>query len=126
MRAVKSRNNSTTELRLISLFKKSHIVGWRRNYKVYGKPDFIFQKKKIAVFVDGCFWHGHSCRNTTPNTNKDYWERKLLRNKKRDTQVNEHLSKLGWRVLRFWECELKKSPERIIKKITDALYSCER
>ena len=59
MRQVKSKKNKSTELRLIEIFKQNGITGWRRNYPVKGHPDFVFPKKKIAVFVDGCFWHGH-------------------------------------------------------------------
>lgn len=64
MRKVKSKKNKSTELRLIEIFKQNGITGWKRNYPVKGHPDFVFQKEKVAVFVDGCFWHGHDCRNT--------------------------------------------------------------
>ena len=121
MRAVKSNKNSSTELRLVELFKKNNITGWRRNYRIFGKPDFVFQKNKIAIFVDGCFWHGHDCRNTTPSSNKDYWKKKIDRNKKRDIQVNSHLIEIGWIVLRFWECDLKMHPDQVISKIRLAL-----
>ena len=69
MQQVRSKNNKTTELKLIQIFKDSHITGWKRNYPVKGHPDFVFLNKKIAVFVDGCFWHGHNCRNTQPSNN---------------------------------------------------------
>ena len=62
MRKVKSNKNKSTELRLIDIFKQNGITGWKRNYPVKGHPDFVFQKEKIAVFVDGCFWHGHDFR----------------------------------------------------------------
>lgn len=66
MSRVRSKNNKSTELKLIQIFKENGITGWRRNYKVKGHPDFVFLDKKIAIFVDGCFWHGHDCRNTRP------------------------------------------------------------
>ena len=66
MRKVKSKKNKSTELRLIDIFKQNGITGWKRNYPVKGHPDFVFLKEKVAVFVDGCFWHGHDCRNTRP------------------------------------------------------------
>ncbi len=66
MQQVKSSRNKSTELKLIQFFKANKINGWRRNYKLFGKPDFVFTKSKTAIFVDGCFWHGHDCRNTTP------------------------------------------------------------
>ena len=61
MRKIKSKGNKSTELRLISLFKEFGITGWRRNYPVKGRPDFVFLNRRIAIFVDGCFWHGHEC-----------------------------------------------------------------
>ncbi len=108
MRSVKSRDNKSTELRLIDFFKSNNIKGWRRNYKLYGKPDFVFPKLKIVVFTDGCFWHGHDCRNLTPKQNSDYWSKKITKNKIRDIDVSEKLSKSGWSVVRIWECELKR------------------
>ena len=78
MRQIKSKKNKSTELRLIEIFKQNGITGWRRNYPVKGHPDFIFPKKKIAVFVDGCFWHGHDCRNTRPADHQEYWQKKHL------------------------------------------------
>ena len=59
--------------KLIQVFKENGIIGWKRNYPVKGHPDFVFLDKKIAIFVDGCFWHGHDCRNTRPSDNADYW-----------------------------------------------------
>ena len=79
MRQVKSKKNKSTELRLIEVFKENGITGWRRNYAVKGHPDFVFPKQKIAVFVDGCFWHGHDCRNTRPADHQDYWQKKRER-----------------------------------------------
>lgn len=114
MRQIKSRNNKSTELKLIKYFRLKGITGWRRNSKLDGNPDFIFPHKKIAIFVDGCFWHGHNCRNLKPSQNKAYWEAKIKRNKKRDRGVNRILKKKGWRVARIWECELKK--ETIVDK----------
>ena len=107
MRRVKSKNNRSTELRLIEIFKKNGITGWRRNYAVKGHPDFVFLNKRIAVFVDGCFWHGHDCRNTRPSDNQDYWQKKREHNIKHDKEVTAMFEKRNWRVLRIWECELK-------------------
>jgi DNA mismatch endonuclease (patch repair protein) len=108
MRAVKSSGNKSTEIKLIEHFKKSKITGWRRNYKLFGKPDFVFPKTRAAIFVDGCFWHGHDCRNTKPADNADYWRGKIARNRRRDVLVTTMLEDRGWRVLRIWECEVKK------------------
>lgn len=108
MRQVKRNLNKSTELRLIRFFKLNFITGWRRNYKIYGKPDFVFPKKRLAVFVDGCFWHGHNCRNTKPKNNKNYWDNKIKKNIERDISVSNILESKGWKVLRIWECQLKE------------------
>lgn len=117
MRAVKSKGNITTEIRLITIFKELGIKGWRRSYKVKGHPDFVFLSKKIAIFVDGCFWHGHSCRKM-PTSNTTYWLAKIERNIKRDHYVTDIFEARGWSVIRVWECELTKSKrEYLIQKL---------
>ncbi len=108
MQQVKSKNNKSTELKLIQIFKDNHITGWKRNYPVKGHPDFVFLDKKIAVFVDGCFWHGHDCRNTRPSDNAEYWSKKRKRNIRHDKDITSLFEQRGWTVLRIWECELKK------------------
>ncbi len=108
MRSVRSSGNKSTELTLISFFDEHGIKGWRRHYPIKGHPDFVFLKPKIAIFVDGCFWHGHNCRNTTPNDNDEYWRTKRLKNQIHDQEVNSLFTKRGWIVIRIWECELKK------------------
>ena len=123
MRKVKSSGNKSTELRLISVFKENNISGWRRNYAVKGHPDFVFLKMKIAVFVDGCFWHGHDCRNTTPSDNKEYWDRKRQRNIQHDREVTAIFEARGWTVIRIWECELKKKNVTILLKKLEPLLS---
>lgn len=75
MSKVHSKGNKSTELKLIRYFQENGIHGWRRGYKVKGHPDFVFLDKKIAIFVDGCFWHGHDCRNTRPSDNQEYWQK---------------------------------------------------
>jgi DNA mismatch endonuclease (patch repair protein) len=118
MRRIKSSKNTSTELKLISIFKENRIKGWRRGCKVEGKPDFAFERDKIVVFTDGCFWHGHKCRNTTPKDNGDYWTAKIIRNKKRDKDITKRLKQSGWQVLRVWECELKKkNSAKLLKKL---------
>lgn len=107
MRKVKSNRNKSTELKLIQFFKVNKIAGWRRNSLLTGKPDFVFPKLRLAVFLDGCFWHGHDCRKTKPKDNKDYWATKIERNKQRDTKVTEALTAKKWIVIRLWECEMK-------------------
>lgn len=122
MKAVKSKNTKTTELKMIQIFKELKISGWRRTYPLIGKPDFVFPKKRVAVFVDGCFWHGHDCRNVTPKDNSDFWSKKRVYNKAHDQEVNNLLSDKGWKVVRIWECELKnKNREKLVKKIEEIL-----
>ena len=123
MRKVKSCGNKSTEIKLISVFRENNISGWRRNYAVKGHPDFVFLKMKIAVFVDGCFWHGHNCRNTTPSDNKDYWDKKRERNIRHDREVTAIFEARGWTVIRIWECELKKKNVTILMKKLEPLLS---
>ena len=119
MKAVKSRNTKTTELKMIEIFKELHIIGWRRTYPLIGKPDFVFPKKRIVIFVDGCFWHGHDCRNVTPSDNAEFWEAKRLYNKKHDEEVTQTLVEKNWTIIRIWECELKKkNRELLLEKIS--------
>lgn len=108
MKKVTSKGNKSTEIRLIKLFNNLGISGWRRNYKVKGHPDFVFLDQHIAVFVDGCFWHGHNCRNTVPKDNAEYWNNKRKHNMEHDREITALFESRGWKVLRIWECELKK------------------
>lgn len=116
MRKVKSSKNKSTELKLLEFFKEKNIKGWRRNFKLFGNPDFVFLKQRLAIFTDGCFWHGHDCRNTKPEDNKQYWQKKIQRNRTRDQLVNETLAEKRWEVIRIWECELKKKNRSILEK----------
>lgn len=122
MRSVKSKNTKSTELTMIKLFKENHITGWRHNYNVKGHPDFVFLNKKVAIFVDGCFWYGHDCRNTRPSENSEYWAKKRERNVRHDKEINVLFEKRGWTVLRIWECELKKKNQaNTLKRIKSVL-----
>ena len=122
MRKVHSKGNRSTESRLIEIFQDNCISGWRRNYSVVGHPDFVFLKSKVAIFVDGCFWHGHHCRNITPSENAEYWSKKRERNMKHDQTITALFEKRGWAVLRIWECELKKQKQpETIQRIKSAL-----
>ena len=101
MSRIRSRGNKATELALIKLFRRHKITGWRRHQKVFGKPDFIFGQSRLAVFVDGCFWHGCPRHATKPKTNAAFWRRKFLRNQQRDVRVTLTLRCDGWRVIQF-------------------------
>lgn len=123
MKKVRSKQNKSTELKLIDIFKENNIHGWRRNYKVKGHPDFVFLDKHIAIFVDGCFWHGHDCRNTRPKDNEDYWIKKRERNIKHDKEITEYFEGRGWTVIRIWECELSSnSKSDKLNQVIQKLY----
>jgi DNA mismatch endonuclease (patch repair protein) len=115
MRSVRSAQNKSTELKLIKLFRELKITGWRRNLHLIGKPDFVFPKRKVVLFTDGCFWHGHNCRNTKPTNNAGYWISKIRRNKARDQKVTKALRQDGWIVIRIWECAIKKNNIKRLK-----------
>ena len=118
MSRIPGRGNKNTELALAKVFRANRITGWRRNQKVFGKPDFVFQKLKLAVFVDGCFWHGCPKHATKPKNNREFWRRKLSANKARDRIVTPALRRAGWRVLRVWEHELaKKNDARLVRRL---------
>jgi len=109
MASVKSGGNKSTEIHFISILKKADIKGWRRKYPLAGNPDFVFPKHRIAIFIDGCFWHGCPKHCRMPKSNEEYWNNKIHRNKGRDEKVTSVLRKRGWIVARFWEHELKNT-----------------
>ncbi len=124
MSLIRSRGNRATELRLIALMREYAITGWRRNARVFGKPDFVFRRERVAVFVDGCFWHGCPRHATMPATRAAWWAAKLARNAQRDRAVTRALRAAGWTVLRIWECALARSRAgRAVARITRALRS---
>src|SRR5437879_2804676 len=87
MAAIHSRGNKATELKLASILRAAGITGWRRHQPLPGCPDFIFRRQRVAVFVDGCFWHGCRWHCRMPKTRIDFWKQKIARNKKRDRAV---------------------------------------
>jgi DNA mismatch endonuclease (patch repair protein) len=118
MSRIRGRGNKDTELALAKIFRAQRITGWRRNQSVFGKPDFVFQKFKLAVIVDGCFWHGCPKHCNQPANNRSFWRRKLSANKARDQIVTRTLRRAGWRVLRVWEHELvRKNRSRLVRRI---------
>ncbi len=143
MSRIRGRGNKDTELALARLLRANGITGWRRQVQIVGRvrsplragrlftkggahgvtrptfrvrPDFVFPKLKLALFVDGCFWHGCPRHATKPANNHAFWKKKLAGNKTRDWQVNRTLRRSGWRVIRIWECDLRNA-ERILKRI---------
>jgi DNA mismatch endonuclease (patch repair protein) len=116
MACVKSKSNKSTELRFISILKRLNITGWRRSYPLIGKPDFVFPRLKIAVFIDGCFWHKCPKHCRLPASNKNYWNTKIEKNKIRDIKITKSLKEKGWQVIRIWEHEIKL--EKLNRKLS--------
>ena len=106
MSRIRGSGNRETELRMISLFRQNKITGWRRRWPLMGRPDFVFPDSRVALFVDGCFWHGCPKHYIKPKNNSAFWKRKLHANRARDRQVNRELRRKGWRVVRIWEHDL--------------------
>jgi DNA mismatch endonuclease (patch repair protein) len=123
MRAVKNRSVKSTELALRARLAAAGIRGWRMYASsLPGTPDFVFAANKIAVFVHGCFWHGCPRCYRRPHSSQGYWDEKLAGNRARDLRVMAQLRRRGWKVMRFWECELKRRDERVvIRRIRAAL-----
>src|ERR1700734_1457594 len=120
MSRIKGGGNRSTEQRFASLLRGARISGWRRGSRLTGKPDFVFPKLKLAIFVDGCFWHGcRKCRSI-PTSNRKFWHAKLSRNRTRDAAVNRTLRRAGWRVIRVWEHDLR-TPEKTFARIHSIL-----
>ncbi|HEY0864555.1 MAG TPA: very short patch repair endonuclease [Lacunisphaera sp.] len=118
MSRVRSSGNKGTELRLIQVFRANGITGWRRGSKLPGKPDFVFQKLRVALFVDGCFWHGCPKHATWPRTRAAFWKAKIEGNRARDRKVNRLLKTKGWKVVRVWEHELRRRDEaKLIRRL---------
>lgn len=113
--------NTSPELKLRKMLWESGIRGYRVHYKLPGKPDIVFTRKKVVVFVDGCFWHKCPVCFRPPETNAEFWNEKLQKNVERDLKVTKELEDLGWTVLRFWEHEVKKTPEDVVARILLAL-----
>ena len=122
MSRIRGRGNKNTEVALAKLLRANGITGWRRHQPVFGKPDFIFREVRLAVFVDGCFWHGCPRHASIPKSNGAFWRRKLAANKARDRLVTRTLRARGWHVLRIWEHELaRKNEARLMRRVRDAL-----
>jgi len=118
MRAIRSTGNATTEVRLVTLLKQQHVRGWQLHPAgILGNPDLLIPKIKLAVFVDGCFWHGCPKCGHIPKTNKAYWRAKIARNCARDTRHTRQLRRLGFSVVRIWECDLRARPAFCVRRI---------
>ena len=139
MARIRSRGNARTEGALVRRFRELGITGWRRQVKIplggsaragsaarktaakragAVRPDFVFPRSRLAVFVDGCFWHACPRHATRPRQNAAFWRKKLAANQTRDRQVTRALRRAGWRVLRIWEHALaRKQSSRLTARL---------
>ena len=122
MSRIKAKDTAL-ELRLRRGLRKDGIKSYRVTNKLVGKPDLVFPSNKVAVFIDGCFWHRCPEHFIKPSTRIDFWVRKIDGNVKRDRLVDVELKKLGWYVLRLWEHEIRKNLISSVDKIGRTLKS---
>lgn len=120
--AIMARIRSEDTVPEMLVRKMLHAAGFRfrlHRGDLPGKPDIVLPRYKVAIFVHGCFWHGHeSCRDgRRPKSNLDYWNRKLDRNRERDRRSQAKLEAIGWRPLVVWECELE-DPDQLLLRLT--------
>ncbi len=118
MSRVRSKNTKP-ELALRSILKKSGIT-FKTHCELPGSPDLLFSRKKVAVFVNGCFWHGCKRCSKTPKTRIAFWKKKIARNRERDENVKKKLNRMGFRSLTVWEHELKH-PEKVLLRVQRSL-----
>lgn len=120
MSAVRS-SDTGPELRLRRALYAAGVRGWRCHYgRVSGKPDLAWPGLRVAVFVDGAFWHGHPSRHK-PGRSGEYWDRKIARNVRRDWENDKALRRAGWTVVRVWDFEVARELPMVVGRIADAL-----
>jgi len=117
--------NTGPEVKLRRLLYQSGLRGYRVHHNITGKPDVVFTRQRIAIFVDGCFWHKCPFCFKEPETRKDFWLEKINKNVERDKRNDLKLSEEGWRVIRIWEHQVKKNPEEVLELIARALGRTE-
>jgi DNA mismatch endonuclease (patch repair protein) len=122
MAAIRSKGNKATELKLASILRAYRITGWRRHLQILGSPDFAFRKSKLAIFVDGCFWHYCPLHGHMPRGKRAFWRKKLERNQARDRRITTELRRTGWNVIRLWEHQLGNG-ERVASRLLRKLAS---
>ncbi len=121
MRAVKAKD-TRCELALRKALWKEGIRGYRLHCRFLpGKPDIVFTKHKLVVFVDGCFWHGCPRCRTIPETNREFWQKKIISNIERAKSVSAELQAEGWTVLRFWEHEIHNELTTCVERVRQSL-----
>ena len=115
----RSRGSKSTEWKFRSLLMRSGIRGWRLGHGsgLTGSPDIVFTRRRLAVFLDGCFWHGCRRCRSIPTTNRAFWMNKIGKNRKRDKKVQRALHEKGWNVVRIWEHELRADSAGVLRKV---------
>ncbi len=136
MAKVRGRGNLTTEEALAKVFRAEGWSGWRRQRPIgvradagrcRVRPDFVFAARRLAVFVDGCFWHGCPRHGTRPRGNAAFWRAKFRRNLERDRRDSRRLRRAGWKVLRLWEHALKpKARPALLAKLRKVFASARK
>jgi len=124
---IKSKNTKIEKLLGKALWNKG--FRYRKNdTTIFGKPDFVFKRKKIAVFCDSKFWHGYNYlyKSEVFKKNSDFWQKKILRNIQRDKEVNQNLEQAGWKVLRFWDDEIMTNIDICLEKIVIELTKLDK
>ena len=106
MASVRSRGNRSTEQAMAAVLREAGLIGYRKQWRIAGKPDFAWPGLKVALFVDGCFWHGCPTCNRPSKSNVVFWEKKVYDNRRRDQRVTRRLRRDGGSVLRVWECKV--------------------
>ena len=125
MQNIKSKG--TTPERKLARALRSLGFYFAQNVKTLpGKPDFVFRKKKVAIFVDSDFWHGHPKRFAEPKSNRQYWLPKIARNKNRDKEVTRLLKSRGWKVLRLWEFDVKRNTKQAVNRVLKFLQKSQK
>lgn len=113
--------NTSLEIR-VRKYLFSQGLRYTLNSKLQGRPDLIFQGPKVAVFINGCFWHFHGCKlSSVPKTRQNFWKKKLENNRLRDATVKSSLECEGWKVVTIWECEVENDLRKAVKPLTDIL-----
>lgn len=122
MQANRSKNTKP-ELQLRKLLRDAGFPGYRLHWKkAPGHPDIAYPARKVAIFVNGCFWHRcPHCNPPVPKSNRDFWTAKFAANTERDASKSEMLTSLGWTMVVVWECELRDTPEKTLERVVSAL-----
>jgi DNA mismatch endonuclease (patch repair protein) len=120
----RSRGTKSTEWKFRSLLMRAGVRGWMMGHEsgLPGRPDVIFLQSRLAIFLDGCFWHGCRRCRSIPATNRQFWAAKIKGNRKRDARVVRALCAMGWTTIRIWEHELKNDRNAVLREVKAQLH----